>query len=67
MRIPKTLAQEIAFDEGDEVDIRADDDRIVVERPRPRHYRLNDLLAGVTEANRHAAIDFGAPVIREAW
>ena len=67
MRIPKTLAQEIAFDEGDEVDIRADDDRIVVERSQPRHYRLNDLLAGVTEANRHAAVDFGAPASREVW
>ncbi len=67
VRIPKTLAQETALDEGDEVDIRADDERIVVERPAPKHYRLNDLLAGVTKANRHAVVDFGSPALREAW
>jgi antitoxin MazE len=67
VRSPKTLAQETAFGEGDEVDLRADDDRIVVERPRPTHYRLSDLLAGVTEANRHDAVDFGPPAPREAW
>jgi antitoxin MazE len=67
VRIPKTLAQETAFGEGDEVDLRADDDRIVLERPQPTHYRLGDLLAGVTKANRHDAVEFGAPASREAW
>jgi antitoxin MazE len=74
VRIPKTLAQETAFDEGDEVDLRADDNRIVMERLEPKHYRLSDLLAGVTKANRHDAVanrhdavDSGPPVNREAW
>jgi antitoxin MazE len=67
VRIPKTLAQETAFDEGDEVDLRADDNRIVVERPQPKQYRLSDLLARVTEANRHDVVEFGAPAGREAW
>lgn len=67
VRIPKTLAQETAFDEGDEVDLRADDDRILLERPHPKHYRLSDLLAGITKTNRHDAIDSGDPVNREAW
>jgi antitoxin MazE len=67
VRIPKTLAQETALDEGDEVDLRADDDRIVVERPQPRSYRLRDLLAGVSKANRHPAIDSAGPISRESW
>jgi antitoxin MazE len=67
VRIPKTLAQETTFDEGDEVDLRADEDRIVMERSRPKHYRLSDLLAGVTEANRHDVVEFGEPAGREAW
>jgi len=67
VRIPKMLAQETAFDEGDEVDVRAEDDRIVVERPHPKYYRLSDLMADVNKANRHAAVDFGAPAPREAW
>ena len=67
VRIPKTLAQETAFDEGDEVDVRADEDRIVVERPQPANYRLSDLLAGITKTNRHDAVDFGRPLGREVW
>jgi antitoxin MazE len=67
VRIPKTLAQETAFGEGDEVDVRADEDRIVVERPQPKQYRLRDLLAGVTKANCHTEVDFGRPMGREAW
>lgn len=66
VRIPKSLAEETAIGEGDEVDVRADDDRIVVERPQPRYYRLGELLAGVTKANRHDSIDFGPSIGREA-
>ena len=67
VRIPKALAQETALDEGDEVDLRADEERIVVERPQQRSYRLSDLLAGVTKANRHTETDCGLPVGRENW
>lgn len=67
VRIPKALAEETAFGEGDEVDVRADDDRIVVERPQPKYYRLSDLLSGVTKGNRHEVVDFGARADREAW
>jgi antitoxin MazE len=67
VRIPKALAQEIAFDEGDEVDLRVNEDRILVERSRPMHYRLSDLMAGVTRVNRHDAVDLGGPVGREGW
>jgi antitoxin MazE len=66
VRIPKSHAEETAIGEGDEVDVRADDHRTVVERPRPRHYRLGELLAGVTKANRHDSADFGPRVGREA-
>jgi antitoxin component of MazEF toxin-antitoxin module len=67
VRIPTTLAQETAGDEGEEVNVRADGDRIVVERPQPKSYRLRDLLAGVTKVNHHAAVDFGKPTGREIW
>ena len=67
VRIPKTLALETAMDEGDEVDLRADEERIVVEHPQVRSYRLNDLLAGVTKANCHTETDCGLPVGRENW
>jgi antitoxin MazE len=67
VRIPKALAQETTLDEGDEVNVRAEEDRIVVERRQPGKYRLSDLMAGVTKANRHEAADFGKPQGREVW
>jgi antitoxin MazE len=67
VRIPKALAQETSLDEGDEVDVRAVEDRIVVGRPQGKSYRLNDLVAGVTKTNRHTEVDWGGPVGGEAW
>jgi antitoxin MazE len=67
VRIPKALAQETAFGVGDEVQLSADVNRIVVERSQPKNYRLADLLARVTKANRHDREDFGVPAGREAW
>ena len=67
VRIPKTVALETTLGEGDEVDLRADEERIIVERPQRRSYRLGDLLAGVTQANRHAETDCGQPAGRESW
>ena len=67
VRIPKTLAQETTLDEGDEVDLRADEDRIVMERSQSKSYRLSDLLAGVTNANRHHGVDSGKPAGLEVW
>jgi antitoxin MazE len=37
-----------------------------VGRPRPPRKRLADLLAGITEENRHGEQDFGGPVGEEA-
>jgi antitoxin MazE len=67
LRVPKGLAQEAGFGEGDQVYLRADDDRIALERPRRRHYRLSDLLDGIAKRNRHDAVDFGGPVGAEVW
>jgi len=67
VRIPKTVALETTLGEGDEVDLRADEERIIVERPQRRSYRLGDLLAGVTKANRQTETDCGQPVGRESW
>jgi antitoxin component of MazEF toxin-antitoxin module/predicted HTH transcriptional regulator len=54
VRIPKALAQEASFNEGDELDVRAEQGRIVVQRSQGKRYRLSDLMASVTKVNRHA-------------
>jgi antitoxin MazE len=57
-------AAQLSLDET--VDVREESGRIVIEPVRPKGYNLAQLLAGITPANLHAEIDFGAPAGREA-
>jgi antitoxin component of MazEF toxin-antitoxin module len=41
-----------------------DEGSLVLKATRP-HYRLEDLVKGITEKNRHPEIDFGPPQGRE--
>jgi hypothetical protein len=47
-------------------DIREEGGCSVIAPIRPRGYELAELLAGITPANLHAAVDFGAPAGKEA-
>ena len=42
-----------------EVDIREESGRIVIEPVREKKYKLDDLLKGITKENIHQEIDFG--------
>jgi antitoxin MazE len=67
LRIPKSFAAEAQVEEGSTVDISVEDGDIIVRAVHPRTYSLDDLLEGITPANRHDATDWGEPVGREAW
>ena len=43
---------------------RTEEPRIRVRKP---DYTLKDLLAQITEENRHEVVDFGPPVGKEVW
>ena len=43
----------------DQVDMRQEGGRIVIERLRQRTYSLEDLLKGITAKNRHDAVELG--------
>lgn len=69
IRVPLRLLEEIKISVGDEVDVTAQDGRIVVS-PSPRirgKYRLEDLLAQMPDDYEPAEEDWGAPVGREDW
>jgi len=67
LRIPKAFASELGLDPGSAVEVTLEDGGLSV-RPAPaREYRLDELLSGVTAANRHAEEDFGPPAGGEAW
>jgi antitoxin MazE len=67
VRIPKAFASELRLDPGSAVELAVEDGTLSV-RPSPApEYRLDELLAGVTAANRHSEEDFGQPSGGEAW
>jgi len=58
VRVPKGIAEEAGIRERDALDIELIDGRIVL-TPRPREYRLEELVAGISDENRHPELDFG--------
>jgi antitoxin MazE len=55
------------MEEGAVVELSVSDGNLVITPVRPHRFRLDDLLAGVTDANLHGEVETGAPVGREAW
>lgn len=66
LRLPKSVAVEAQIGEGDTVDVVVEQGAIVI-RPARMRYSLEELVAGITRANRHDEPDWGAPVGRESW
>jgi len=67
LRIPKALAAEAGVEEGSAVEIELNESGLVI-RPLPEPaYSLQELVAGITEENRHGEVDSGPAVGKEAW
>ena len=67
LRIPRTVAAEIAVGAGHAVDVQVNKGRIVVAPVTKKRYELSDLVGGISAKNRHAAVDSGKPRGRESW
>lgn len=64
VRIPAPLMREFGLSVDQEVDLRAEDGKLVIEpiREEMLRYSLAELVAGITPDNLHEAVDFGEPV-----
>jgi antitoxin MazE len=67
VRIPASALAEARLVLDDEVDVRHESGRIVIEPIRRKEYRLEDLLAAITAKNQHQEVDFGSAIGKEAW
>jgi len=67
VRIPKSVAHEAQVEEGMKVDIREEDNRLVIAPVENPQYSLDALIRRVSPSNLHKEIDFGAPQGREVW
>lgn len=68
VRIPAPLSAALDLKADDLIDVREEDGRLIIEKRRWRRKAdLDELLARVTEENRHEETDWGPPVGREVW
>jgi antitoxin MazE len=67
VRIPAAVLAETNLHIDDPITIRAERGKIVIEPVRSSKYNIGDLVAGITDDNRHGEIDFGEPVGKEVW
>ncbi len=66
VRIPKAFAAQAELTEDTQVQIAIENDAIVI-RPAPMAWKLDDMLASVTAANRHSEVEWGDRVGKESW
>jgi len=57
IRIPQPIAAQLGVKENSKVSLELDGDRLIIKCGQT----LNEMLAMVTDENKHQLIDFGAP------
>jgi antitoxin MazE len=67
IRIPKQLADQVQLQEGDEIEISAAENQLIVTPLKRKKYTLEELLEGMGEDNLHSEIDWGEAMGREQW
>ena len=67
LRIPQLLARQIALKPDSPVRLTLRGSNLVISPIRRPRVRLDDLLAQVTESNRHGEVDTGTACGDEAW
>jgi antitoxin MazE len=66
IRIPASVAREVRVEAGDSIELQVEDGHLVI-TPVRRTYTLDELVAGITDENRHDGTEWGSPVGAEAW
>lgn len=66
VRIPKAYAQQMGIAANSEVEIELVGRKLIL-RPARKEWAIEELLAGVNDANRHREGVWGCPTGNEAW
>ena len=67
VRIPAAVMEAARLRLDQPVDVREEAGRTIIEPIQEPAYDLATLLAGITDENRHDAVDMGPPIGREVW
>lgn len=66
LRLPRHVVRDANLSDGSPVELAVRDGTVVV-TPVRKKFRLDDLLAQMTEENRHGETDWGTPQGDEVW
>lgn len=64
VRIPKAIAMKVGLEEGSEIDLDIEDDKIIIKR---KSQNLKKLLSQITPDNIHKEVSTGDAEGREIW
>ena len=67
LRIPKAFAGEARLEQGALVELTLEEGGLLVRPVAKPEPTLEQLVAGITDENRHEEVEFGAPVGKERW
>ncbi|MCP1203721.1 MULTISPECIES: AbrB/MazE/SpoVT family DNA-binding domain-containing protein [Acetobacter] len=67
IRLPAGVLEAVSLKIDQAVDVREEDGRIIIEPVRALPLKLEELVSGITNENRHDEIDFGSSVGGESW
>lgn len=65
MRIPKNFIQDLKLSQGSEMEIKHNNQSLVIKQKRQKEYTLKELLRGITPKNRHKFMFDGPDVGKE--
>ncbi len=65
IRIPSIILESMNLKVDDQLEIKQEGARIIIEPVSETSYRLEDLISAITPDNLHGRLDFGAPVGKE--
>lgn len=67
LRIPSSVAKDIALTKGSAVEVLVEGGKMIVKPAKKMKPSLAKLIRGLTKSNRHSEQDWGAPIGREIW
>ncbi|MCG8156478.1 AbrB/MazE/SpoVT family DNA-binding domain-containing protein [Brenneria goodwinii] len=65
IRIPVSVMQAASLSIDDKLELRVEENQLILVPVKTREYSLDALLAGITPDNVHEKVDFGGPVGKE--
>lgn len=67
IRIPSLFIKHLDLASGTEIEMKLENDRLVLSRHKNKKYDLKELIENITPENRHEMTDWGPPVGKEIW